>query len=272
VYISSEKFEIGRNFGTKMWNAARFMQMHSEGWYLEAVKDTLYGTDQARKEQVLKIMHFVFSNALRLLHPIMPFLTEELWHDMGYAPAADTFIMHSPWPVSLSESLTRWGIDAAVVQYVDDKHELIRAGRMLRADYQISTAKKAGFIVKPADDTAASMLGGDLASLQSLLRSEEIRIEKDFEPESAMPSGICRLGVLYMPLQGLVDVEVEKKRLDAQLTQISADLERVNAKLMNLDFIKKAKREIVEQQEARKKELTESGDKLKSILETLSRM
>ncbi|MDD3605229.1 MAG: valine--tRNA ligase, partial [Kiritimatiellae bacterium] len=143
VFLSDDKFEIGRNFGTKIWNAARYMQMQSpelpEGfdnpeftagslspddahilaklnetisacteslerfrfndtakalyeffwhqfcdWYVESSKQVLYGEDAGRKQQVLTVMHYAFSSALRLLHPIMPFLTEELWTGMGY--------------------------------------------------------------------------------------------------------------------------------------------------------------------------------------------
>ena len=80
-------------------------------WYVEHSKDTLYGADAARKAQTLNVMHYVFSTSLRLLHPIMPFITEELWHAMGYGGERDT-IMLAPWPAALDEeSLGRWGID-----------------------------------------------------------------------------------------------------------------------------------------------------------------
>ncbi|MDY0150400.1 MAG: valine--tRNA ligase, partial [Kiritimatiellia bacterium] len=159
VYISKEKFELGRNFGTKIWNAARFLQMFTDGetvavqapqfdpalltaddqhilarlhktvaacdenidrcrfndyaktiydffwhefcdWYVEYAKLPLKGDDKARKAEVLKVMHYVLSRALCLLHPIMPFLTEELWQGMGYAAMAES-IMIAPWPEAL---------------------------------------------------------------------------------------------------------------------------------------------------------------------------
>ena len=198
VYVSTEKFEIGRNFGTKIWNAARFMQMHTKDrivdledvkfepgrlsaddqhilarlnesiaacaenldlfrfndyaktlyefiwhqfcdWYVEYSKQVFHGNDEGRKQEVLNVMHHVFSNALRLLHPLMPFLTEELWHGMGYNKSNETILL-APWPKAVEWRTL--GIDRAVVDYVDARHELIRIARTLRVDSGITPSRK----------------------------------------------------------------------------------------------------------------------------------
>ncbi|MBI2438827.1 MAG: valine--tRNA ligase, partial [Lentisphaerae bacterium] len=170
VYLAREHFEVGRNFLTKIWNAARFMQLQTQDapgrlaemtfqselltpddkhilarlhetiaqcaenlercrfndlaktlyefvwrqfcdWYIESAKIALNGADQARRAQTLLVMHYVFGNALMLLHPIIPFITEELWHALGYG-AEDDFIINAPWPKAIAlEELGKWGIN-----------------------------------------------------------------------------------------------------------------------------------------------------------------
>lgn len=333
VYISSEKFEIGRNFGTKLWNAARFIQMHSEGfdvagamenpvedpallcaddrhilaslsnavyacndnleryrfndaahvlydfvwnkfcdWHVEYSKDTLYGDNQDRKRQVLRVMHHVFANALKLLHPMMPFVTEELWHAMGYNCAGE-YIMCASWPRVFDNAMMKeWGITAEIVQYVDNRHELVRSGRALRADYGISPARKVDFVIKPVDRDAAELLSRDQVTLKNLLRAEKIDLDAGYVPEKATPGAIGRLGTVYMPIKGLVDPAAEMEKLKGQLEKLEQDMERVNMKLHNMDFVKKAPRAVVAQQEARMQELCENCEKLKKLIATFSAM
>ncbi len=329
VYVSTEKFEIGRNFGTKIWNAARFMQMNTKGevfdvrapqfdaamlspddvhilaklheaisactenierfrfndyakvmyeflwhqfcdWYVEYSKQVFNSGDEPRRRTVLGVMHYVFAQALHLLHPLMPFLTEELWHGMGYGKPEDS-IMHAAWPEPMDAvALQEWGVSAGVVSYVDARHDLIRIGRTLRADYGIAPGQKVDYAIKPADASAAQRLEADRATLMTLLKAGQLTVDAAFVPGKAMPSGLCALGTIYISLQGLVDTEAEIKKLSAQREKVEQDLERVTRKLENLDFVKRAPAEIVDQQKERKKELVEKRDKLAKLIETLA--
>ncbi len=333
VFLSNDKFEIGRNFGTKIWNAARFIAMQSEGfepgactgkppfdaeglrpddkhilsrlqkavagcteslekhrfndaahvlyefvwhqfcdWYVEYSKEALYGENAARREQVLNVLHYVFANAIRLLHPMMPFLTEELWHAMGYGVEDDS-IMRSPWPEPLSTAdREAWGITGAVVDYVDNKHELIRVGRTMRADYGIVPSRKIDYLIKPNTAEAAELLSADAESIKMLLRAESLRVDTELVPEKAMPSGLSQLGTIYMPLEGVVDIASELERLTGQHDKIISDLERTNRKLANESFVSKAPARVVEQQRARRRELVEKKEKLERLVATLSEM
>lgn len=329
VYLSDDKFEVGRNFGTKLWNAARYMQIKSPDipsdfacpafdpallstddkhilaklnttivavqdnlqryrfndvakvlydflwhqycdWYVEYSKQILYGDDQARKDQVMKVMYFVYGSAIRLLHPLMPFLTEELWTGMGYTTLSET-IMLAPWPNEIDdEQMTQWGVDSATVRYVDAKHDLIRIARTLMADYGLLPKQKVDFIVRPNSEEQGSRLIEDKESIAALLRAGSITIDPGFHPPKAMPSGLSQLGTLYMPLDGLVDVAAERERLHTQLEKVKADLQRVTKKLGNMDFISKAPEKVVKIQENRKKELLEKVEKLEKLVVTLS--
>ncbi|AKJ65081.1 valine--tRNA ligase [Kiritimatiella glycovorans] len=328
VYLSDEKFEIGRNFGTKIWNAARFMKMNDDGaafdprrppfdemalepddqhiiarlnetiasvsenlerfrfndaalslydflwhnfcdWYVEYSKSVFYGEDEQRKQDVIRVMHYVLCASLRLLHPIMPFLTEELWHAMGYT-AMSSSIMTAEWPESFGyEEMKPWGVRRATVEYVEAKHDLIRVGRTLRADYDLKPKQRPAFRVRPSQERFADMLHEDRGSVADLLPAAEVVVDREFHPESAMPSGISRLGTVYMSIEGLVDVEAEIQKLHKQLETVEQGLTAVNRKLENENFLNKAPREVVDTQKQRKSELQEKSRKLKRLIGTL---
>lgn len=329
VYVSNDKFEIGRNFGTKIWNAARYMQMQTKDaavdaktpsfdpsllssddqhllaklheairlcdenleklrlndyakalydflwhqycdWYLEYSKQVLYGTDEARRGEVLKVMHYAFSTALKLLHPLMPFLTEELWHGMGYGQAGES-IMVAPWPQAMDTAALRaWGVAQEVAGYVDARNDLIRMGRTLRADYGIAPGQKVDYGVKVADAAMVGRLQADRETIMSLLRAGNLEFSADFAPKRAMPSGLGALGTIYMSLEGLIDVEAELKRLHAQLDETDGHLERISRKLANMDFVSKAPAAVVDQQRASRQDLLGKREKLLKLIETLS--
>ncbi len=329
VYISKEKFELGRNFGTKIWNAARFLQMHTGeqaievglpqfdpalltaddqhilsllhktitdcdenidrcrfndyakvlyeffwhefcDWYVEYAKQPLNGTDAARKGEVLKVMHYVLSRALCLLHPIMPFLTEELWQGMGYASMAES-VMIARWPRAMDEEeLASWGIQADAVAYVDAKHSAIGLARNLRVDYGLTPAQMADFVLRPADAAVGDRVRADREAYLPYLKAEKLEVETDFTPVKAMPSVITPLGTLFMSLEGHVDVEAERKRLAEQLQKAEQELESVCKRLENENFVSRAKPEVVEQVRSRKRELQEKRDKLSKLIEAMA--
>jgi len=330
VYVSDEKFEVGRNFATKIWNAARYVKMQTGeppadfaepeleaaqlspddrhilaalhrtiaectdalerfrfndsarlvheffwhqfcDWYVEYSKQVFRSGDPGRIARTSRVLHHVLAGALRLLHPIMPFVTEELWHLMGYTALSES-IMVAPWPQPLpAEELSRrWGITTEVVNYVEAKHDLIRVARLLKADFDVPAGKRVQYIVRPADAAAAERLREDAESIQAFLRAESVRIDPEFSPRRAVPSRLSRLGTVYMPIESLVDVAAEMARLSAQLEKISADLERVTRKLENEQFIRQAPPHVVAAQEERRNELLQKHDKIKAIMAMLS--
>ena len=329
VYVSKEKFELGRNFGTKIWNAARFLQMHSAGhapdiasprfvpdlltaddqhilgrlhktiaacdehvercrfndyakaiyeffwhefcdWYVEYAKQPLNGADAARKAEVLKVMHYVLSRALCLLHPIMPFLTEELWQGLGYTALAES-IMVAPWQKALDEDeLAAWGLQAEAIAYVDAKHAAIGLARNLRADYGLPPAQLADFILRPAAAAVGERVRADRAAFLPYLRAAKLEVEADFTPAKPMPSVITPLGTLFLSLEGHVDVATERRRLEDQVAKADAELAGIGKRLENVNFVSRAKPEVVEQVRARKLELQEKRAKLAKLVEALA--
>ena len=322
VYINTEKFEIGRNFTTKLWNAARFMEMHSEEievhalsldgvalapddqyiltklnqtieevnahlaryrfndatlslydffWhafcdrYVEYAKPLLYRGSPEEKERTLAIMHTTFSTALRLLHPFMPFLTEELWEGMGYNHT-DVRIMRAPWPSSgLAVAL-----EADTVAYVEAKHDLIRVGRILRKEYGLALKQTTPFSVRVDDVHIQERIEADKASIIAALKADSLEIGMNIEPSGATPSGISALGTVYMSIEGLVDIEAELAKLNAELEIILGYLKGVQGKLQNKSFVDKAPEAVVQVQRDKEVELLEKRDKLTEMIATLS--
>ena len=329
IHLSKDKFEIGRNFLTKIWNAARFMQLHSgDGpgefaapdlnpvllasddlhllyslrervgsvtesletfrfgdaardlydfvwhqfcdWYIEYAKTALNGDDAARKAEVLKVMHYAFAVSLKLLHPFIPFQTEELWHAMGYGKEGD-FIMRAPWPDQ--EDFERWPAvtgAATAAAYVEQKHELIRIGRMLRADYGLSASRKITYLIKPASGEDALRLEAERDSIASLLRAGELTIDQGLAPGKVMPGGTSKLGAIFMPIEGLVDIRAELLKLNAQLEAIAGDMAAIDRKLNNVSFIKKAPEDVVQVQRNRRQEALEKSEKIRRLVDMLT--
>ena len=132
---------------------------------------------------------FVLGQAIRLLHPIMPFVTDELYHQMGFATADDS-IMKTEWPAAISEDvLNGYGATQAAEDDAEAKFELIRAIRAVRANYGIATSKALDMVVSPANDEMHEFLKRDEASFKALVNAGELKFVPGYQPEG--PSGVA---------------------------------------------------------------------------------
>jgi len=168
--------------------------------------------------------------------------------------------MLAPWP-----TVEKLGYPDEVYDFVAAKRELITAGRALRAEYNIPPSKEIAYIIcsgasamRLADDTSA-------ATLKAALRASEIIIT-DTPPAKAMPSAVCKLGTIYLPLEGLIDVAAEVAKINAEITKTQGFLNGVNAKLSNETFVSKAPANIIEQQRAQKTKLESDLTRLQTLL------
>jgi valyl-tRNA synthetase len=183
---------------------------------------------------------------------------------MGYGTEEET-IMKAPWPVACSEEQrTAWGLNDDVVGYVNAKREMITAGRALRADYNIAPSRFVNFMIEAVDAGVAAELEVDIESLKKMLRSESVEIAVG--GERAMPGTLGKLGTIYLPLEGLVDVAAEKARVTEEIGKNRGFLKTVDAKLSNERFVNNAPADIVQQQQERKAELEETLARLEKLL------
>ena len=137
-------------------------------WYVESAKSAFYSDDEGRKAATLSVFDHVFSRILRILNPVMPFITEELYHSLGYVEEADT-IMVAQWPEAED-----FGVDSETAELVKEKFELIKAGRNLRGTNNIAMSKRIAFFVKPTTEAFAAVLSADPDSIKGLLNDPVI--------------------------------------------------------------------------------------------------
>ncbi len=242
-------------------------------WFMEASKASLLSDDERRRSVCLAVMDHCLSVILRLLHPYVPFITEELWQSMGYAGAdsqasvdARSTIMLAPWPEPLEERLNpELGLTEDMVNFVEAKYALITAGRNLKAEYKIPPNKKVRFVLKPEIERA--LVEEELSSIKILLNAESIELAAD--GKLGTPATITPFATIHMPLEGLVDTEMERKRLQGKVAKIEKDLQAVAAKLANPNFATKAPPAVVEETKANQKSLAEELAKIQEQLKAL---
>ena len=313
--VDMKKFEVGRNFCTKIWNAARFMEMNGAAtsqpsqhlnistlstdekhillacdkacakmkdllekyriqdgalaiydffwtqicdWYVE------YAKDAPDKATAFAILRDVFWKALRLLHPYMPFVTEEVAHQLGFLGENET-ILRAEYPTGYTdEEKKSWGLTDDVYDYVNAKREMITAGRALRAEYKVNPSAFVKVVVQCRDASVAAQLTADLPSLKKALRAEDVEIATD-DADRAMPGTLTKLGTIYLSLEGLVDKAAEAKRIAAELQKTQGFIRSIDAKLSNENFVAHAPAAIVEGQKAKRAELVANVAKLEKL-------
>ena len=210
-------------------------------WYVEASKAVFFGTDAAQKANTVAVIDFVLSHTLRLFHPFLPFITEELWHGMGFATdmpdnQGGKTIMNAPWPLPFDDDFKgHYGLDDCYLEMTDTKYELVRNGRDLRRAGNIQAAKKVKYVFKPAQ----FLTPHDAEVIKLLLNAESLEANADYQPPKGTPTVNSKLGDLFLPLEGLIDVAAEKIRLVKEVEKDQAEITKVEQKLANPNFTTK---------------------------------
>ncbi len=250
----------------------RFFWSEFCDWYVESCKATFFGEDAARKANVLAVFDFVMGHTLRLFHPFLPFITEELWHGLGYsedmpADQGGETIMTAHWPTVLDEDfMTFYGLEETVDLLVGAKHQLVTAGRNLRTIGNIPFAKKVDYILKPA----GTLDPYEAEVIQSLLNAEGLEVNPDYAPRKGTPASRSALGELFLPLDGLIDVEAEKARLEGQLQKITKEIDKAGAKLNNPKFTERAPEDVLQEAKDRLADWQEKERQTRESIEYLS--
>jgi valyl-tRNA synthetase len=242
------------NFATAVQALYRFFWSEYCDWYVEASKAAFYGEDVKLKANKLAVIDFVLGNTIRLFHPFLPFITEELWHGMGFSRempenSGGKTIMFAPWPKPFSaEEKEYFSLDDAADQLAAAKYELVGFGRNLRRELKLDPAKKLKFILKPAGDLAPA----EVEVMKLLLNAESVEVvAKNWAPAKGTPSASNALGEIYLPLEGLIDVAAEKIRLTKEQEKIVAEIAKVEEKLANPNFAQKVPAKVLDEHKQR---------------------
>ncbi|MEY5016702.1 MAG: hypothetical protein RIS92_3060 [Verrucomicrobiota bacterium] len=308
VLFDEKNVELGRNFCTKLWNAARFRQMQGgetesditpalltgdDKWillrldrairevsealdsyrfsdaaqslyrffwneycdrYIETSKSVLNGSDTALKSNTLAVIDFILSHTLRLFHPFLPFITEELWNSMGYSldlpkDQGGTSIQSAVWPAAFDEDfLAHYGLSPEDETRAERRFEVVGAGRGLRRDFNIPSHRKARFVL--AASTALTKEESDGVAI--LLNADPFEVvDSGWVPPKGTPASLTPFGALHLPLEGLIDVAAEKERLSKELAKIESELQKVRSKLSSPSFVDGAPAAVVEEHRQR---------------------
>ncbi len=261
----------------------RFFWSEYCDWYVEASKASLNeNPDQPgdessarRKANTLAVIDFVLGHTLRLFHPFIPFITEELWHSLGFNAdlpegQGGKTIMFAHWPKPLgAEFREHYVLDDSDEAVAAAKHQTVEAGRGLRRDFQIASNKRVRFILRPA--AAAPMPAHEAAVLKLLLNAEKL----DFtDASTALPRGtpvaLTPLGELFLPLEGLVDVAAERERLRKEAVKAEQELAKVRAKLADEKFTSKVPAAVLDEHRQREKGWSDKLTQLQKMEESLA--
>jgi len=191
----------------------------------------------------LAVIDFILSHTLRLFHPFLPFISEELWHGMGYAAdmpenQGGKTIVFAPWPKPLDEDTRgHYGLDDCYLEMGDRKYELVRKGRDLRREAKIPASKKVKYVIKPGSQSIPPY---EAEVIKLLLNAESLDINPDYESPKGTPTVHSELGDLYLVLEGAIDTDAEKARLKKELEKVELEITKVQSKLANPAFTQKA--------------------------------
>ncbi len=231
-------------------------------WYIEMVKPRLYGDDLESKEVAQWVLLEVLKDILRLLHPFMPFITEEIWQHL---PENDTSLILSDWPIYKEEhNFTN------AVKNIEFIMEAVKSIRNIRAEVNAVPSKKAKVIFVTNEDETMKVLENGKPYFVNLASASdiEIRNEKKDIGEDAM-SAVVSGCEIFMPMDDLVDIEKELERLNKEKAKLEGELKRVNGKLSNEGFVSKAPEAVVQSERNKKIKYQEMLEKVMERLNSL---
>ena len=315
IKLSSQRVAGYRNFGTKLWNAARFCEINecrlpengfdptscertlnkwiiggaaetakaltealdtykfdqaASGvyqfvwhtfcdWYLEFAKPVFQGDDEAAKQETRATAAWTLNTILRLLHPLMPFLTEELWEQFG----DDNLLITSAWP---ADGIAP--VDLAAAAEMDWVVRLISEVRAVRSEINVPAGAKIPAILRGAGDDSKARLAIHRDQILWLARLEDITLDGD------IPQGSVQLvldeATLALPLADIVDLDQEQDRLRKEINKLASDIAQIDKKLANKNFTSKAPEEVVAEQHERRAAAAAAIAKLEAALGRLS--
>lgn len=231
-------------------------------WYLELTKERLYGEDPAAKRRAQKVLLQVLEESLRLLHPLMPFITEEIYQHL---PEHGESIMTSAFP-----GVDPARDDPAAEEGMAVVMDAITMIRNIRGEMNIPPGKALRPLIRVRDRAVLKILQANTGYLLSLTRALEIRVGLDLArpPHSAM--SVDERMEVFVPLKGVIDMEEERGRLVKNLKKVQEELSMVNRKLSNESFIERAPADVVEKEKKRSEDLLVKEKKIEEGLKILS--
>ena len=253
-------------FGVALSKIVDFLWDNFCDWYIEITKSRLYDKECKTRNNAIYLLNYVLSEAMKLLHPFMPFITEEVYSNLVIADKAES-IMISDWPEA--DKVLSSPEDAEMMNTMIDA---IRGIRAVRKNMDVAPSRKAHIIVVTSSDKIAKMFTDGEGFLERLasVSSLETRQSKEGIPSTAV-TAVFGGGEIYIPLEDLIDIAKELERLDKEKTRLDGEIKRLNGKLSNESFVSKAPAAVVEQERAKLAKYEEMYANLSDRIEVLSK-
>lgn len=253
----ADKYEFGE-VGRILYN---FIWDDFCDWYIEMAKLPLYGEDEAAKKTTRSILAYVLDNTMRLLHPFMPFITEEIWQNL---PHEGESITVAAWP-EVDSALT----DDAAAEEMKLLVDIIRAVRNIRAEVNTPMSKQIKLMLKAKDEETLAVLNKNAAYIERFCNPESLELSTDASaPEKAMTAVVTGVE-LFLPLAGLINIDEEIARLEKELDKWTKEVSRVQGKLSNERFVSKAPQKVVDEEKAKEQDYLEKQATVKARIEEL---
>jgi valyl-tRNA synthetase len=228
-------------------------------WYVELSKPILQGDDGPEKDETRAVTAFVLRETVKLLHPVMPFITEELWDKLGHR-AEHGMLIGQPWPVPTA-------IDAPAEAEIGWLVKLISDIRSARAELNVPAGAKLKLLVVGANDTTRKRLDVHRAAIERLARVDGI------EAAAAAPKAALQIVVgeaaYALPVGDVIDLKAEGARLQKEIKKLTDEIAKVDAKLSNANFVSRAPEEVVEEQRDRRRQAEQTRARLSAALKRL---
>jgi valyl-tRNA synthetase len=318
VFLSENKFELGRNFANKLWNASRFILMNlkeedinvdlcvffkaselalPERWILSRLYSTLENVEKCLGEykfneaaniiyefiwhefcdwyiEIVKstitekntqvVLYKVLEKSLRMLHPFMPFITEEIWQKLPRSKdAVGDSIMIQPWP-----HVQKNMISDEAQNDMSCLIGVITAIRNIRAVWNIDPRREMSALINIHDKKDEAFLNKNAEMIKKLSRLSSLSAGEILKPKNSAASVVNTFEV-YVPLEGVIDFDKEKARLNKEEGKIAGEIKSISARLKDKNFTQKAPEDVIEKQKARKADLELQVKKLKDNLKNI---
>ncbi len=315
IKLATSRVQGYRNFGTKLWNAARFCQINECAapadfdpakvdltlnkwivggvaetvatvnkaleeyrfdqaaagiyqftwhtfcdWYVEFAKPVLQGDDEVAKAETRATAGWVLQQILKILHPFMPFITEELWTSFGDGQG---MLIHAAWPADDIAPVN----DEAKAE-LDWTVRFITEVRTVRSELNVPAGARIPAILRGASDQTKARLAANEGQIKSLARIAEIAIDAEL-PAGAVQT-VLDEATLALPLADVIDLDAERARLSKEIDKLAKEITGYDKKLANKAFLAKAPEDVVAEQHERRSDASEAKAKLEAALERLS--
>ncbi len=319
VVTSSASAEMGRNFGNKVWNAARFVLMNLQGyapehavrgaellpdrwiwsrlsrtiaemderlhayrfsdvirtlydflwrdycdWYLELAKGRLQDERAQERLPVQANLVQILETALRLMHPVMPFMTESLWQALPKPERAPESIVVAEWPRLIEDD-----IDEEAERDMARVQEVVTAVRTIRSEMNVPPSTRITVLISVPNADVTADMERMVPFISPMVRASAISVGIEVEPPAASGSAVVGNIEIYVPLEGIIDLDIERARLQKEIAKFEKLISGLNGKLGNEQFVANAPAEVVEKERLR---LVEYSDNLQSLRDSLQRI